>query len=154
MSKHKKLAAPIDERLDNVQQDIARMMLLGTGLVGIAAAKDMDYDTVRARAKEVREYWQERTDDVDLFRQELLGWWHWVMRHASLAFEEKPSPAWTRALDSLLKTAMDLVGLRQTVKIQHSPIVHLIQRLGDTQAPVVEGQFAVLPQIEEAKGEE
>ena len=84
---------PIEKR-DRVRAEVGRMLLLGYGLAGTAAALDLDTITVERIRNEVQAGWRATIEDPVQARADMLGWVQWLKRRCLEWTEAKPSPAW------------------------------------------------------------
>ena len=140
---------PVDKR-DNLRLEVGRMILMGYGMAGIGASLDLDYDTVRKYRDEVQAGWYAEIDDPRAARASMLGWTEWLKRKAAEYMELKPSPAWHKALTSVLMAELEITGLRRhTVNVESQQFAAIIKAVVDSreeasQLAAVDGEVRLL----------
>lgn len=128
---------PVTER--HVSTEIGKLILMGYGMESIAPEVGLDYDTVRARAKEIKERWVEEIKDIELLRatlHQMAANVYTRCMEETKDLDPKNKAAFYRVAVSTVQAMLDITGLRQLrIDVSSTQFERLLKELSAAKFP-------------------
>lgn len=128
---------PVVER--NPRTEIGKLILMGYGMESIAPEVGLDYDTVRRKAKEIKERWVDDIKDVELLRatlHQMAANVYTKCMEETADLDPKNKAAFYRVAVTTVQAMLDISGLRQLkIDVSSSQFERLLKELATAKFP-------------------